>query len=109
MQQGEFSFDVALEKTREFDGETFDIKRDGNRLRRQLDAVRNLMADGLWRTLRQISHNTGYPEASVSARLRDLRKSKFGSYVVERRYVERGLFEYRVIKEADYGNTAGTS
>jgi len=40
---------------------------------------------------------TSHPEASVSARLRDLRKEKFGGHVVERRAVKRGLFEYRVI------------
>jgi hypothetical protein len=61
-----------------FDGATLDIERDQSRLARQLTAVRLLMLDGQWRTLGQIHDLTGYPESSVSARLRDLRKLKFG-------------------------------
>lgn len=79
-----------------FDGETFEAERDGSRLTQQIHAVRRLMADKNWRTLAQIAADVNAPEASVSARLRDLRKPRFGNYVVERRYVERGLWEYRV-------------
>lgn len=80
-----------------FDGETFDEARDGARLNRQAQAVFDVMGDGHWRTLATLATLTNEPEASVSARLRDLRKEKFGSYVVERRYVENGLWEYRVL------------
>jgi len=81
----------------EFDGETFDAERDGSRLKHQLEAVRTLMLDGEWRTLSEISKLTkDYPEASVSARLRDLRKAKFGGFTVDREYVEKGLWRYRV-------------
>lgn len=80
-----------------FDGATFDRKRDGARLQKQLNDVRDFMADGEWRTLNGIAWATSHPEASVSARLRDLRKAKFGGHVVERRAVKRGLFKYRVI------------
>lgn len=55
------------------------------------------MSDGVWRTLDQISEVTGDPPASVSAQLRHLRKPRFGAYLVEKRYVSRGLFEYRVL------------
>jgi hypothetical protein len=78
-----------------FQGETFEPARDGARLNRQLDAVRKLMSDGKWRTLEQISEATGAPQASVSARLRDSRTVRGGSFIVERRYVSRGLHEYR--------------
>jgi hypothetical protein len=78
------------------DGGTFNPERDGDRLRRQLVRVRSLMLDGRWRTLAEISLVTGYPEASVSARLRDLRKARFGSHLVEREYVSKGLWKYRV-------------
>jgi hypothetical protein len=81
--------------TAEFDGETYDKDRDGDRLRAQLAAVRNLMANGSWFTLAQIAAFTGHPEASVSARLRDLRKPKFGGWTVERRYAGDGVWEYR--------------
>lgn len=82
-----------------FDGETFDASLDHKRLGAQMGAVRALMGDGAWRTLREISLALGEPEASISARLRDLRKVKFGALTVElRRRGEpaEGLFEYRV-------------
>jgi hypothetical protein len=81
-----------------FDGATYDKAKDGSRLRIQLQKVKHLMLDGKWRTLAEIAAFVGSPEASVSARLRDLRKNKFGAYTVERRRVptERGLHEYRV-------------
>lgn len=79
-----------------FDGATIEPKRDQSRLQIQLAAVRSAMWDGKWHTLEWIAEVTGAPQASVSARLRDLRKVKFGAYKVERRYVAEGLFEYRI-------------
>jgi hypothetical protein len=87
-----------------FGGVTYDPELDGERLGKQLTKVRELMLDGEWRTLRQCSDFTGAPEASISARLRDLRKPRFGEYVVERRRrgeAERGLWEYRVLPPAE--------
>lgn len=85
----------------DFDGETYDHDRDHERLTSQLARVRALMSDGKWRTISQISANTMDPEASVSARLRDLRKDKFGALEVQRREAsENGLFEYRVVAPA---------
>lgn len=63
------------------------------RLTRLLDRVERYMSDGRWRTLADISAYCRGTEASVSARLRDLRKM---GYVVDRRRVGPGLFEYRV-------------
>lgn len=82
-----------------FGGTTYCRAIDGGRLIRQLWKVKRLMLDGRWRTLPEISEAVGAPPASVSARLRDLRKEKFGGYVVERRrrYPDSGLFEYRVV------------
>jgi len=37
------------------------------------------------------------PEASVSARLLDLRKPTIGGHVIVRLYVRRGLHEYRLV------------
>lgn len=79
-----------------FDGETIDDKRDTSRLQIQLAKVRSFMWDGRWHTIPEVAEATGAPEASVSARFRDLRKTKFGAYNVERRYVSNGLFEYRI-------------
>lgn len=80
-----------------FDGTTFDHDQDSGRLNAQLQRVRDLMADGQWRTLAAISVATGDPESSVSARLRDLRKARFGQRTVDRRRKSRGLYEYRVV------------
>lgn len=82
-----------------FDGDTYDPTRDEDRLKRQLDLVRRAMSDKQWHTLMYLSIHAGAPEASVSARLRDLRKSKHGSHIIERRYTGNGLFEYRMDPE----------
>lgn len=77
-------------------GETFNEQRDGARLNRQAKAVYAVMSDGQWRTLAQIAALIQEPEASISARLRDLRKRRFGSHVVEREYIADGVWQYRV-------------
>lgn len=85
----------------DFDGSTFVPKLDAARLGKQLVSVYGLMSDERWRTLREIGDELGQPEQSVSARLRDLRKPKFGAYTVERRRrgeAHRGIFEYRLLK-----------
>ena len=80
-----------------FDGATFDRPRDNSRLHAQLDKVRSVMLRSGWLTLDEISNRCdGAPTASVSARLRDLRKVRFGSYDVQRRYRSRGLWEYKI-------------
>jgi hypothetical protein len=79
-----------------FDGATYSPARDHVRLTRQLDVVKEYMKDGEWRTLNQIAQKTEKPVTSISARLRDLRKTKFGSHTVERRLAGPGLYEYRL-------------
>ncbi len=74
---------------------------DHVRLAIQLKAVKVLMLDGIWRTLAEIGEATHAPHASVSARLRDLRKPRFGSFVVDRRRRGPGTFEYRVLPRGE--------
>jgi len=86
-----------------FDGATYDPEFDEERLRTQLIRVFGLMRDSKWRTLAEVSRTTGDPQASISARLRDLRKEKFGGHTVNRRSRgerKRGLFEYQLILNA---------
>ena len=82
------------------DGETYQPVHDSVRLGKQALAVFELMRDGKWRTLREITSAIGGgSEAGVSARLRDFRKEKFGAFVVDRRRRgegENGLFEYQL-------------
>ena len=83
----------------EFDGDTYEPEIDHDRLSTQLQAVKMLMADGEWRTLDEINLVVPGSVAGISARLRDLRKDKFGGYIVERRRSHiaiAGLFEYRL-------------
>lgn len=80
-----------------FDGATYDANRDGERLGGQLNAVYRLMHDGRWRTLAEIAKHVDGSEPGVSARLRDLRKSRFGSHEVEREFVANGVWKYRLI------------
>lgn len=81
---------------RAFDGETYDAQRDHERLTGQLHRVLTIMRDGNWRTLQQIATVAAGTEPSVSARLRDLRKPKYGSHTIERRHVSSGLWQYRM-------------
>ena len=85
-----------------FGGETFDEELDGDRLRQQLATVWRIMSDGRWRTLGQLSTLADAPEASVSARLRDFRKPKFGGHVVQRYRIPNGggLHIYRIPRVA---------
>lgn len=74
-------------------GGTFDAARDGKRLAAQAKRVLAATLNRGWRKLSDIAQETGAPEASVSARLRDIRRAGFK---VERQYQERGLWIYEV-------------
>jgi len=82
------------------DGEIVSLA-DHRRLTRQLDVVRAFMVNsGQWHTLAEIERSTGFPQASISARLRDLRKEKFGGFNVERKRLKEngGTWAYRVVR-----------
>lgn len=87
-----------------FDGQTYNAARDRDRLGAQMERVFDAMSDHQWHTLPHLSEVTGDPEASVSARLRDLRKQRFGAHSIERKYVERGLFTYRLAEPQRQGD-----
>ena len=86
-----------------FGGETYDRSIDKPRLSTQFVAVRELLLAAaqveMWFTLHEIELDLGYPQASISARIRDLRKEKFGGYEVERRRrtAKSGTWEYRIV------------
>ena len=81
------------------DGRTYDAAQDHARLNAQTLRVWTVLQAGAWWTLAELSAQTGDPEASVSARLRDLRKPKFGGHHIERARVATmaGLFMYRLV------------
>lgn len=82
----------------EFHGETFNYSRDYERLSAQAKRVAEVMISGEWKTLSEIRQETGDPEASISARLRDIRAA---GIEVEKEYVTRGLWRYRITKLKD--------
>ena len=88
---------------RDFDGDTYEPNIDRDRLLTQLGQVFCIMRDGKWRTLSQIrsqqetAFGTGGSEASISARLRDYRKPKFGGHTVERQRKGAAGFVYRLL------------
>jgi hypothetical protein len=79
-------------------GPAYDGNRDRARLHKQHEGIRDwMLTHGGWRTLIEIREALGYPESSISAQLRHLRKRQFGSYCVEkRRRHGAGTWEYRV-------------
>ena len=93
---------VAMMTSAPYGGVTFDALLDLARLNAQSRLVARLMVDGCWRSLAEIAAATGAPEASVSARLRDLRKPQNGGHTVERRRrpgwgATAGIHEYRLV------------
>ena len=87
---------------------TFDRALDGARLDSLRERVRRLMSDGHWRTLEEIQAVVGGRETGVSAKLRDLRKARYGAHTVERRRIDdpsSGHWEYRVTGRAECLNT----
>lgn len=87
-------------KATAFDGRTYAPDRDYERLSGQLRAVFDVMRDGKWRTIPEIGATVEGSEAAISARLRDLRKSKYGAHDVQREHVDRGLYRYRLVVSA---------
>ena len=79
-----------------FDGSDYVPARDDRRLTSQLGRIKRVVLDGNWYTLQAIAELVYAPPASVSAQLRHLRKERFGKYTVDKRYLGRGLYEYRV-------------
>ena len=86
----------------EFNGSDYDHEEDGERLSAQHTRIFNLMKDGEYRSLREISVATNAPEARVSAQLRHLRKERFGGHTVSKRSVGRGVYLYKLTTAEDH-------
>jgi hypothetical protein len=63
------------------------------------------MGDGGWWTMARLAEVARCSEAAASARVRDLRKPRFGGYTVERRHVRDGLWEYRLERPPETGGS----
>jgi len=74
--------ELAAATGAEFDGRYYDPALDADRLRAQIGSVWNALADGNWHSLREISEQSGAPEASASAQIRHLRKARHGGWII---------------------------
>ena len=83
-------------KTR-FDGSDYNHIRDFVRLHGQMKRIWEIVKDGQWHTLSDLSKKTGDPEASISAQLRHLRKPRFGGHTIEKQRFPSGQYEYRLV------------
>jgi hypothetical protein len=63
----------------------------------QGERVLDAMSDGGWWDLEGLARAAGGTESGVSARVRDLRKGKWGGRLVERRKRDDGRYEYRLV------------
>lgn len=91
---------LEIAKHIHFDGSDIVPELDNERLTGQMLNIYNTMKSSEWKTLAEIEKETGHPQASISAQLRNLRKKRFGSHTVEKRRrgeEKNGLFEYRII------------
>lgn len=94
--------DYGVRAARSFDGESIE-GRDVPRLIRMQDRVQGFMADGLWYLPEDVRKGLGLPEGTaITTRIRDLRKKRFGGFLVERRRHAdgSGRFEYRLVLNA---------
>jgi hypothetical protein len=78
----------------------FDGASDGQtRLTAQIEVVRVILSDHKWHTLVDLQTRMPHTsDASISARIRDLRKPRFGGHVITSRRVQGGggTYEYRL-------------
>lgn len=81
----------------DFDGASYDPTKDQKRLTGQLLRVFEAMRDCQWHDVASLCDLAQVSPLSITARIRDLRKPKFGSYTIERkRGNDKGLFLYRL-------------
>ena len=63
--------------------------RESGTARSQREVVRDVMLlaafHDVWMSLDELANKTRYPQASISAQLRHLRKQQYGGFVVEKR------------------------
>ena len=94
-------FKKLFSKEADFSGEGYSEPRDKYRLGKQAVKVYNYMHNNGWKSLNAIANATGEPSPSISAQLRNFRKPSFqpvdAIYEVEKRYVSKGVWEYKLI------------
>jgi hypothetical protein len=91
--------DEMFDVVPDFDGFHYEPKKDKDRLTGQIKSLHDFMngPTGMWFTVQELAFSLGFPEPSISAQLRNLRKERFGGHNVKGRYREgTRIFEYRL-------------
>lgn len=63
----------------------------------QLDKVLQILQLGSWVTLYYMASLIGASDAGISARVRDLRKSKHGGHTIIKRKISKSTYQYRLV------------
>jgi transcriptional antiterminator len=92
---------VDLNDSAEFDGDDYDSDRDKERLTKQRDKIRMYMEGRNYLTVKEVAEVLNYPENSVSAQMRNLRKEKFGGRIVHREYFGNGLYKFKLMPKEE--------
>ena len=102
MTQDSFDFDKKHQPKRfkddpDFDGAHYEPTLDKERLTTQLKAIHDCLSWVTWATVDELHETTGFPHASISAQLRNMRKDRFGGLPVVGRYRDgTRTFEYKL-------------
>lgn len=80
----------------QFTGTYYEVIKANGKLKTAIQKVYDACNVNRPVTLAEVSSITGIPEASVSAAIRSLRKSKYGAHNVETTYVSNGLHSYKL-------------
>lgn len=78
-------------------------ERDSPRLQDQMRVLKDIMDDHRWHTLGELEAMTDFPQASISAQIRHLRKKRFGGHIVDRKYLGNGCYAYRLRADGELG------
>ena len=100
-----------------FDGWTYREELDRARLTSALRHILFELLDRRWHMIKELALLAGCSEAGASARLRDLKKPKWGRFPVEKRRLPgletSGVWQYRIVTvtrqqvERIFGNGSG--
>lgn len=95
---------IQLALVPQFDGETYDESKDFRRLNSQFEKVKAIMSDGKWWSPYELKALIGGSESGITARIRDLKKERFGAYKIDKRRRTTGTWEYRICLTDGYSH-----
>lgn len=61
---------------------------------KDIEVIKNILLDYQWHTLEELNRRSGIPEATISARIRELKRI----FNIEKRQIKNGKWEYRIAR-----------